>query len=65
LPLGVVTFSEYGGVAIRGEHIEAAILIAKAGGKANKDETLEDDMRNQADESGLNALRDIFLRDNN
>jgi len=51
-------------VAVRGEHFEAAVLIAKAGGKANKDGTHGDLMRNQADDPGLNALKDIILRDN-
>jgi len=34
-----------------------------AGGKANKDGTREDLMRNQADDPGLHTLKDIILRD--
>jgi len=50
-------------VAIAKEHFEAAILIAKAGGKVNKEEALENVQRNQADDPILDKLVELILRD--
>ncbi len=50
-------------VAITKVHFEAALLIVKAGGKANKEESLKDVMRNQADTPFLDELKNLILRD--
>ena len=49
-------------VAIAREHFEAAILILKAGGKANKEGHLKDVLRNHADDPVLDELKDLILR---
>ena len=48
-------------VAIARKHFEAAILIAKAGGKANKEGPLKDVLRNQANDPVLNELKELLL----
>ena len=50
-------------VAITREHFEAAVLIVKAGGKANKEESLIKVMRNQADDPVLDELKNLILRE--
>lgn len=50
-------------VAITRKHFEAALLILKAGGKANKEESLKDVMRNQANDPVLDELKNLILRD--
>ncbi|MCP4274635.1 MAG: ankyrin repeat domain-containing protein [Gammaproteobacteria bacterium] len=50
-------------VAITRKHFEAAILLAKAGGKANKEGPLKDVLRNQADDPVLGELKELLLRD--
>ncbi len=48
-------------VAVSSEHFEAAVLMAKAGGKANKKEPLKDVLRNQADNPVLDELKELLL----
>lgn len=48
-------------VAIARKHFEAAILMAKAGGKANKEGPLKDVLRNQANDPVLNELKELLL----
>ena len=50
-------------VAIAREHFEAAVLMAKAGGKANKEGPLKDVLRNQASDPVLNELKELLLSD--
>ncbi len=50
-------------VAITREHFEAATLLAKAGGKANKEGRLKDVMRNHADDPILDELKELLLID--
>jgi len=50
-------------VAITREHFEAALLIVKAGGKENKEASLKDVMRNQADDPVLDELKNLIFRD--
>jgi len=50
-------------VAIAREYFEAAILILKAGGRANKEGLLKDVLRNQADDPVLDELKELILRD--
>ncbi|MCP3677620.1 MAG: hypothetical protein GY721_08565, partial [Deltaproteobacteria bacterium] len=50
-------------VAIIREHFEAAILMAKAGGKAKKEGPLKDVLRNQVDDPVLDELKELLLRD--
>ncbi len=50
-------------VAITRKHFEAAILMAKAGGKANKEGHLKDVLRNQADDPVLDELKELLLSD--
>lgn len=50
-------------VAIAREHFEAAILMVKAGGKANKDGLLKDVSRNQANDPILNELKELLFSD--
>ena len=50
-------------VAITKEHFEAAILMVKAGGKANKEGTLKDVLRNQSNDPALDELKELILRD--
>jgi len=38
-------------------------LIVKAGGKANKDESIKDVLRNQADDPVRDELKELILRD--
>jgi hypothetical protein len=49
-------------VAIFREHFEAAILIAKAGGKINKKEVLDHALRNQSGNPALVELGELLLR---
>jgi ankyrin repeat protein len=50
-------------VAIAKKHFEAALLIAKAGGKANREGSIKDVMRNQVEDPVLEELKELILRD--
>lgn len=50
-------------VAVAGKHFEAAVLIAKAGGSANKDWTRQRVLENLANDPYLDELKTIILRD--
>ncbi len=50
-------------VAITRKHFEVAILMAKAGGKANKEGPLKDVLRNQENDPVLDELKELILSD--
>ncbi len=50
-------------VAITKKHFEAALLIVKAGGKANQDESIKDVLKSQVEDPVIEELKELMGRD--